>query len=143
MKAHLNDCGEEGCEAVARLSHPDLVEGDAAGGRSARVTALLLAVEPENKRNEINKNVLFEGYFYKYLRGCLKSCGHVSMQSRSLACCRCPRSRPRRRGGSGRAGRRSGTWGGATGSAPRPAAGCIFKESLTVVKHKIRKYSDS
>ena len=59
MKAYLNDCGEEGCEAIARLPHPDLVEGDAAGGLRARVTALLLAVEPENRRNEINNNVLF------------------------------------------------------------------------------------
>ena len=45
----LNDCREEGGDAVARLPHPDLVEGDAAGGLCARVSALLVAVEPAAK----------------------------------------------------------------------------------------------
>lgn len=43
----LNDCGEEGGHSVARLlPHPGLVEGDAAGWLCARVSALLVTVEP-------------------------------------------------------------------------------------------------
>ena len=45
-KTHLNDSGEKGCEAVAGLPHPEVVEGDAAGGLRTRVSALLVAVKP-------------------------------------------------------------------------------------------------